>query len=246
MWRDDSSALLISTRPGTTRWILKNFHAASHDAPIFPILLATEAPKRGCRMGRPPSRMACADPIAVASATCAPRSTTDSRKAADLDRRGSMGRCPVSTDADDRRSRSHALCKALSRSHLPSRRRRAQPRRDLGRGGGNHRARTRGTREGDSVCHRRTWRWEDARRLEHRTRGDSFWAKPRGVPLRKRSTGRGSPGSAYPRRTCSRSATLNAKGHPAACQAFHSERPPLPRRRRPHVERTKRSCRHLR
>ena len=105
---------------------LKNFHEASHDVSIVPILVATEATESPPPELRADSDKLCrpifVDPANFRGAVDLALRTTEGGPArpADLVSR------PISSDADDRRSCAFSLCATLRRSHRALRRWRAE------------------------------------------------------------------------------------------------------------------------
>ena len=125
---------------------LKNFHLASHAAPVFPMLVATRAQHGDTSWAppasddvRPPRRVA---PGELGVALAAALKLGDGP----MIRRRRVGPLALPADTHDRRSGPGALLAALRAGHHAQRRRRQEPAGHLRHGRGDHRAVARAAR----------------------------------------------------------------------------------------------------
>jgi schlafen family protein len=149
---------------------LKNFHRASHDASIFPVLVATEALESDSDWKAPHADdvRGAAQVQCGGSCTGHPRSTGVGPRTGTG--RGRMGQRAVPPDAHHHRGGAGALLEAFSEGDLAQRSRRTESCGHFGCGRGNHRAGLYAAGESHHLRHRSPGRRQNAGRAEHRHR----------------------------------------------------------------------------
>jgi hypothetical protein len=98
---------------------LKNFHRASHHAPIFPILVATDAPPPRHLLGATAPRWCPAALLRWGRRSSAGNPICTRHGGRNRPRWRGLGARSLSPDSDHHPGRSRALCAALGRSDFP-------------------------------------------------------------------------------------------------------------------------------